>query len=75
MEQHVLIHVMEEESQIQLVNNVSVHQVTGMETHVLYVQILKFGVYQGKHVVVNKEIGMDQLVLLVLKVKYGTFQL
>jgi hypothetical protein len=59
MEQHVLILVMQEESLIQLVNNVSVHQVTGMETHVLSVKILKFGVYQGKHVVVNKETGMD----------------
>lgn len=46
MDKIVMIHVMEEESWILLLNNVFVHQEIGMEILVLYVLILKFGVSQ-----------------------------
>lgn len=43
---HASIHAVEEEFSILSVVNVSAQQVTGMEDHVLFAQILKFGAAQ-----------------------------
>lgn len=57
---HVMIHAAEEEFLMPTVNNVFVHQVTGMEEHVLFALTLKFGACQDQLVFVNKEeTGMD----------------
>ena len=71
MDIHVSTHAVEEEFWIQLVDNVSVQLETGMEDHVLYVQIHKYGVVQDWPVSVRLEIGMASLVSPVLPIKSG----